>query len=481
MGAPCCARCSRTGSGAATVRWWWRCSRAEWKLLARLRQYRRLGEGVRALRSQHAELQQLRDAAEEEERVASHLISRLENHDPVASKLMRAWVSPAAQFSGDIVAVARSPDDRVNVLLADGTGHGLAAAISVLPVGEVFSRMTERGFDVAAMASEMNRKVRASMSADRFVACVLVSIDMRNRTIEVWNGGCPAVRLLDADGVVARTFASRHLALGIVGGDDFDASVELHSYTGACELLLVSDGLLEAPAHLGDECFGDARLIECAHGPSAGRLQRIVNSLLRFTGAAPLPDDASVAVVDCLEAPPEVDKEMRLASDSGPDSGWSFELRLGAAQLRRLAVVPFVNGILDQGGVPVRSRSDVFCVLSELVSNAIDYGVLELPPALRTSVPDGHEQFRCARAARLAELADGWLHVRVAFVPDRGAGVLDLMVEDSGRGFDVQRDVATAASIEHPHAERGLRLVRALCSELHFESGGRRIVARMTL
>ncbi len=280
---------------------------------ARLRLYARMGSYVARTQAQRKALKRHQDEAEEEQRIASYLISRLEGRDPIADRMMHAWVSPAHHLSGDVVAVARSPDDRINVLLADGTGHGLAAAISVLPVSEVFHRMTDRGFDIASIVTEMNRKLRSCMPADRFVACVAASIDMRERVIELWNGGCPPVMLLGSDGSLERVWRSRHMALGILDGRDFDSSVERCSYREQSQLMVVSDGLSEALGQDGKHRFGDRELLEAVRGPSAQRLERVVSCLHDFTGNSTLEDDASILLVDCLLEPlPDPVVEARL-------------------------------------------------------------------------------------------------------------------------------------------------------------------------
>ncbi|MBC7778617.1 MAG: SpoIIE family protein phosphatase [Proteobacteria bacterium] len=462
-------------------------------LTARLRMYARTRSHFERLNEQQTLLQRHEDEAEDK-RIASHLLARLNIRDPATERMMHAWVSPAQHLSGDVVAIARAPDDRLNLLLADATGHGLAAAISVLPVTEVFHRMTERGFDVSSMVGEMNRKIRSFMPGDRFVAAVVASIDMRERVIEVWNGGCPSVLLLGADGAVAQTWPSRHLALGIVEGADFDASVQRFAYHDACQLMMVSDGLSEAPSAGGRARFGDTAMLEAALGPSARRLQRVVSALQRFTGGKPLDDDASVMLVHCQMEPPAAPLDVVPVVRDDVESAWSVELTLGAAQLRRLALVPFVNGILDQMDIAAHARSDVFCVLSELLGNGLDYGVLGLEPGLRHQGDEGRQRFWQQREMRLANLSEGTLSVRVALGPavavelgletEPGTYHLVIAVEDSGSGFDVQALGGAGRPTpvrSHQRAGRGFELVRSLCDALYFENHGRRVIARIPI
>jgi len=457
-------------------------------LRARLHLYARMGEYVGRMQAQRAALKQHQDEAEEERRIASHLISRLVGRDAVAERMMHAWVSPAQQLSGDVVAIARAPDDRINVLLADGTGHGLAAAISVMPVSEVFHRMTDRGFDISSIITEMNRKLRSCMPADRFVACVAASIDMRERVIELWNGGCPPVMLLGSDGSLERVWRSRHMALGILDGRDFDSSVERCSYREPSQLMIVSDGLSEALGQDGKHRFGDRELLEAVRGPATGRRDRVVDHLQAFTGGRVLEDDASLMLVDCLLEPlPEPgDTELMTPSCVSGHAGtshWMLQMRLGPAQLRQITLLPFVSGLIEQLGIARRRRSSVFCVLSGLLANALDYGLLGMDPAI-LGLEEGRGRFREERAQRLAKLASGSLWIRAAVEPTREGEFLQIEIEDSGPGFDGGRLESRLSGLGDADAARegrGLDLVRSICESLRFDQDGRRVVAVIAL
>ncbi len=450
---------------------------------ARLRPFLRMCDYATRTQAQRTALRRHQDEAEAEQRIASHLIARLERRDAVAERLIQAWVSPARHVSGDVVAVARAPDDRIHVLLADGTGNGLSAAISVLPVSEVFHRMTDRGFDIASIVTEMNRKLRSCMPVDRFVACVAASVDMHGHAIELWNGGCPPVILLGADGRVQRVCRSRHMALGILDSQQFDSSVERCDYVERSQLMVVSDGLSEAPGGDGVQRFGDRELLEAVRGAAVHRLGRVVSRLYAFTGGRALEDDASVLLVDCRMAPPVDAAPMASPPAVEAASDWSLELRLGPSQLRGLALVPLVSDLVEQLGIPRRLRAAVFRVLSALLVDALDHGVLGLDPGM-ADLPGGAERFRVERAARLSRLDDGWLRIRSAIEPSSGGALLRLECEDSGAGVDSEagdsrRVPGREASMSR--RGRGVEQVRSICTDLSVDRVGRRVVALLAL
>ena len=129
--------------------------RAKLGVILRLRAMQRQAE------ARNKELAHYRVLQEEEQRLARFVMERLINREALGDPALHHWIHSAAEFSGDLIAAARTPGNVLHVLLADGAGHGLAASLNVLPVTAPFYRMTARGFGIDAIAREINNKVRA--------------------------------------------------------------------------------------------------------------------------------------------------------------------------------------------------------------------------------------------------------------------------------------------------------------------------------
>ena len=71
-------------------------------------------------------------------------------------------------FNGDLLLATRTPSGSMYVMLGDFTGHGLPAAIGAIPVAEVFYGMANKGFSIAAIVAETNRKLRAILPTEVF-------------------------------------------------------------------------------------------------------------------------------------------------------------------------------------------------------------------------------------------------------------------------------------------------------------------------
>ncbi len=256
------------------------------------------------LRENAATLQVYHDDREAENHLAAEILDQLMRRPGLIDPSLHYWMSPATNFSGDIVAAARANDGRYYVLLADATGHGLAAAISVLPVLTLFYDIVEFGLPLGRVIAKINSQLRVALPVGRFVCCSCLCIDARQAHTELWLGGMPAALLIDGNGKIVREIASAHLPLGI---DDFDwrksATESLPPQPAGSQLLLMSDGLTEARNAAGEE-FGMARLQAALAGVSpAQRISALQDAVHQHLGELAPHDDVTVVLVDLPIAP----------------------------------------------------------------------------------------------------------------------------------------------------------------------------------
>jgi serine phosphatase RsbU (regulator of sigma subunit) len=248
------------------------------------------------------QLQVYHDRQEEENALAQSIILRLIQREGLSSPQLHYWFVPAAVFSGDIVAAVHAPGGRVYTLLADATGHGLAAAITALPVLSVFYTLAERGCPLGEILAEINRNLRATLPGDRFVASTILYVDGAEGTAEIWNGGMPDVLLLDSDGHIVQTVASSQLPLGIV---DFTADMSATTriaWKAGCQFAMYSDGLIEAGNTAGEQ-FGVERLGKAfLSAPAGQRIDAVKEALSSHVGAAVPHDDITLMLVDCISS-----------------------------------------------------------------------------------------------------------------------------------------------------------------------------------
>lgn len=427
-------------------------------------------------RELQANLEQNRD----ERLLARYLLDHIIRQDKEEPDLVQAWVSPAQHFSGDVVMTARSPGNELNVLLADATGHGLSAAISVIPVIESFYSMTEKGFSLSSIVRELNRKVKHLLPSDRFVAAAIISIDYINHTIRVWNGGAPEIFFVTDGGKIQRTWNSTHPALGILRDAEFDSTPQYFQWEEFGSVYLCSDGLPEAEDSRKIP-FSMTQLKKLLTRPyGTGRFQSIKDALTVHIDGAQQQDDISLVTIRCGEQPdwlpPSENNGLSRHAAGNIHSRWRLSLSLGTEEIRQLDALPLIMNWLDQLQIGAHHRGQAFLVLGELFNNALDHGLLRLDSRFKQD-PNGFEHYINQREERLAALADCSVEVDLERFHIDDQDRLRITVRDSGPGFDFADMIAKRETMQDQFSGRGIMLVKQLCLSLDYAGKGNEVTA----
>ncbi len=426
------------------------------------------------------------DRIEQEQKIAARYMDKLISADKLQDGAVKYYMKPAENFSGDLIAIARTPDNRLHLMLADSTGHGLSAALAAMPMIHPFYSMTDKGFPISAIAEEINKKVWDSLPVSHFVAAIIASIDTVSQMVEVWSGGCPPPFMLDGTGACAHQFKSRHLAMGILPPEEFDASVEYFSYENKdASLVMFSDGVIELENENGER-FGLERLQEVLRVADAKTgWARIVRELEGYGGGKTSgSDDIALMMAQCeagekrtLRKPAQ---EQQSEVQTEGSVAWQFAMTLGIHQLQTLDVVPLLLDIVQQIEKDKERGGEIFMVLSEMFNNALDHGVLKLDSRLKHH-EDGMEKYFDERAARLTHTETGYIQLSLEKVLNAdGSAFLRIRVTDSGDGFDYQQVLDKVATSTLRHG-RGLPLLHQVCRTVQFYNGGSEIMVEFDL
>lgn len=456
-------------------------------LAARLDVITRLLKMQEEAAAQLSRLSRYLAADEEDQRIARHLIEHQMSPDGASQRddpAVQTWQLSCNRLGGDMVAVSRAPSGVLHVMLADASGSGLAAYVSLLPIIAPFHRMTGKGFSLATIVRELNRKVRQALPADRSVAAQLVAVDTREGIVSVWNGGMPCAFMLDGFGQDFREFSGRHASLGILDDVAFQDHLEQHSFTRGEQLVMVSDGLLEAGNAAGVR-LGEQGLIDTLAGlPRSQRRGEVIAALEAHLDGRQPDDDMTLVLVDCeKEAAAQTVVQPRLMRTRHAGN-WRFELHLDANELGHLDVVPLLLDVAGQFQTTRERSGELFVILSELFNNALDHGVLQLDSQLKSS-PDGMEAWLQLRGERLAQLEEGEIGLVVEQIVEAGRAWLRIRCRDSGPGFDViatHEKLAQQIQAANPLPfGRGLALVRSMAQRLDFSADGNEVTVVLAL
>jgi CheY-like chemotaxis protein len=445
-------------------------------LRARIDALLRIRELYNTVHQQRDELASHQKRLDQERQLAKRVFTNIVDTGALDLPNIKSVLSPLSLFSGDILLAAPKPSGGLHVLLGDFTGHGLAAATGALPVSSVFYGMTAKGYSIGEIVSEINGKLKSILPTNMFLAACMVDMNPSAHTLSIWNGGIPPVLIYgEQEKAIIKRVEPRHLPLGIADDSSFNRRVDVVEMRQGDRAYISSDGVTEA-VNADGEMFGRERLEAVLNSDQQpDDLFECLRVDLRSHqhGVEQHDDVALIELVydqELLEVIVNLDGAQEVSAGL-PASHWDLSLDLSADLIRHFDPLPLlIQSICDMQGFRGQ-RQQLFTVLSELYSNALDHGILGLDSTLK-STADGFSKFYNERATKLAALTEGSIQINIQHYPlEQGGGELIVRIEDSGQGFDYE---SSQVSLEENqgHSGRGVHLLRSICHEVRYEGKG---------
>lgn len=228
-------------------------------------------------------------------KLAVNVLNHMVNQTKVA-KNTQIWQQPMEEFSGDIAITCESKCGKTYLLLADLTGHGIAAAIGATPVATIFQATAYRGLPVNEIVVELNKKLNKLLPFGHFCCAAVAVCDQQ--TLEVCNAGLPDIMVCNETGQVIDRITSTQLPLGIEELDFSDVQVFTKKYNQSHQLYAFTDGLIETRG-VNDDVFDTTTLedIITSQQHGSGRLNSVVRRFKSFSKGIPQHDDISIVEV----------------------------------------------------------------------------------------------------------------------------------------------------------------------------------------
>jgi two-component system, HptB-dependent secretion and biofilm response regulator len=280
-----------------------------------------------------------------------------------------------------------------------------------------------------------------------------------------------------ANGKVIHEFKSQHMALGILEDDLFEATIETCSLPQEGFVFTYTDGLSEQENVQG-EPFSPARVLAIVAQNPENLVAALADALQQHAGAKSFGDDVSI----CKIVPADVFAEMNLqpsqimapAAAARPSMPFEWHITLTGKKLEQCDIPPLCNHFLQQLTCDQALCQKIFAIMAEMVSNAIDHGVLKLSSALKEN-PNGFVAYFAEREERMKALTEHDF-VKVSVQWDSAIAPKRLMidVEDSGSGYAIK---PSQAGDEQKFSGRGSQLIRAMAESVEVFPPGNKIRA----
>jgi len=240
-------------------------------------------------------------AQEEENEIAAFVMNHYLNkhHD---SRVEYSIESASHHFSGDAISVSPTADGGLNVMMLDAMGHGLSAAINVLPAIQAFNSMSKRGMPLSNIVPEINDKIRELSLPGHFLAGTFIHVDPTATQLTGWLGGTPKVYV--NNGCEIQSFSSKNLSLGILSSSKLDFEFFQAPWSAQSVLFTCTDGVLESLDTQGKE-LGDTWICEVVQ-KYGSTLDKVIFSRdwKNAMGSNKPHDDASVLIINQCKVQP---------------------------------------------------------------------------------------------------------------------------------------------------------------------------------
>ena len=267
-------------------------------LRARIETQLRLRSMRRQLERQNDELEEWRYSLERDLAAARLTQQSLIPQKPpkLPGWEVAACYRPVIQVGGDIYGWLRMKDGRMLFWIADGTGHGAAAALLTTLAKLLFHHGSVENDTPASVMEAVNNDFRSIFSARSFMTAMCIALDPVTGHASVVGAGHPPL-LMARRGGGTELIASIAPPLGLIEHPRFTETIVDLNLGDA--FLLYTDGLFGAAkgdrGRLTPERL--AKMLDHSATSADALLKRILNEAAPDNGKDTLPDDMAALAV----------------------------------------------------------------------------------------------------------------------------------------------------------------------------------------
>jgi sigma-B regulation protein RsbU (phosphoserine phosphatase) len=211
---------------------------------------------------------------------------------------LAAFSRPSEIIGGDYFDFFQFRDGSHGLVIADVSGHGVAAGMLMSSLQTALRTMAPEADSPAEILERINRFYIHNIHFTTFVTVFLARFDPSTLTLTYVNAGHnpPAVRRRAS----AEIIWLKPTAPAIGLAEEFHARMESIGFSDGDSLLLYTDGVTEV-LNFSNEQFGQQRLADLvqqyADRPASDLLQAVRQAVNTFGGNRPLMDDVTMVAL----------------------------------------------------------------------------------------------------------------------------------------------------------------------------------------
>ncbi len=203
--------------------------------------------------------------------------------------------APLDHLGGDYYDFAEPTPDHLGFLIADASGHSVAAAMVAVLTRFAFAEVSRDTTSPGKVLAALNQRLQG-ITEERFVTAFYGVFDRRTRVLRYASAGHPYPLRWEAATGAVKPLVAHGFLLGVIPDEVYaEKEVTLAPGDAVC---FFTDGLVEARNEIG-ELFGEERVMTCLAHTAAGNgdlLAQVLDCQRRFSSGVPLSDDLTAAV-----------------------------------------------------------------------------------------------------------------------------------------------------------------------------------------
>jgi serine phosphatase RsbU (regulator of sigma subunit) len=205
---------------------------------------------------------------------------------------------PASRIGGDYYDCFTIGEHELGILVADVSGHGIAAALLMSMFKMLVKTSADLGQDLCDTLNHINSVFIKELGGENFVTLFYGIFNTQSRTLTYVNAGHETIIAIDTNGGLTE-LGSTGMVLGML--EEFTAKAHTISLPNPTRLVLFTDGLTEA-SNPNEEQFGRDRLVSLCYRTRkqncAQAMERIQTTLASFCNGMIVEDDITLLLAD---------------------------------------------------------------------------------------------------------------------------------------------------------------------------------------
>lgn len=207
---------------------------------------------------------------------------------------------PSSQLGGDFYDIFKIDNQRVGIILADASGHGVAAAMLSAMFKMTFQKYASETFEPQKIFTLLNRDFCKVLQMGEFFTAFFAVFNRKTKRLVFGNAGHPRPLLFNYEKKTIQELDTNGFLLGVMS-DGISYEQREIRIEAKSRLLIYTDGVNES-VNIKGEQFGSERIEKImkkrAAEPAASYLRSIKKEVIEYTGTKSFDDDITMVVMD---------------------------------------------------------------------------------------------------------------------------------------------------------------------------------------